>query len=587
MIFCKNKIDPVNETTVPSVKGAINQAKAVSDLLAVREGQTGDPLDQNVTFRDLVNSGLMSLAVNGQVFTGPQTPDSPFGSILFPNTGTTSIIQAGGSGSGSGVACPVSTTPVVPVPPYYLIPLAIQNFTATAGVGVVILTWTQVNYRGVSYLEIWRAQTNDLSKAVLLAQVGPYTLSYADSIGNFSETEYYWIRGVGLSGPGPFNATQGTSATTLQIPGYDIIPGSIESGAFAEGLTAVGLVSSLPSTTGYTGPSLVFNTGDNKLYQLIGSNWVVAVGAGAGGLEPPITGTQIGKCTITSCNIAGNTIIGGKIAACTITGCKILANSVDGGRIAAGTLTATQIHAGTITSVQIAANTIAGSNIAGQTIVACNIKSGTITGTQIAANTITAGNIAANTITGCRIASCTILANNIKAGAITAAQIEAGTLTNAQIAGLTILGANIAHETIIGCNIAACTITAVHLRAKTITACSEILNCAAVTTPAMAPNAATTAVTNSGVGNTLTISVSSNGYPSLVFFQVTGANGMVLYVDGVAQATSDNDITTNVHYTMKDFQILNLASGTHTLEVQVTAGINNANISMVYLEFKR
>jgi len=86
------------------------------------------------------------------------------------------------------------------------------------------------------------------------------------------------------------------------------------------------------------------------------------------------------------------------------------------------------IVAGNITAATITTN-----EIAANTIVAGNIHAGTITGTEIAATTITAANIQALTIGAGQIAADAITADKILANAVTGVKINAGAVTTAKL----------------------------------------------------------------------------------------------------------------------------------------------------------
>lgn len=66
------------------------------------------------------------------------------------------------------------------------------------------------------------------------------------------------------------------SATTT---GAMIAPGSIGAAAFAPGVQAVSVVSSLPNPTNYVGPPIVLLTTDGKLYRYVGGVWATSVSA--------------------------------------------------------------------------------------------------------------------------------------------------------------------------------------------------------------------------------------------------------------------------------------------------------------------
>lgn len=179
-------------TKVPSIPAPtsanlLQVAQAVKNLIDVREGAIGDPLDANVTYRDLIDAGALSL-------------------------------KAGWNGSRS-------TTPVMPswvAPDGYdatqdfTAPPQPANFTATGLFAMVQLQWDRPTYRNHSYTEIWRSETNVIGNAVRVATTDVSV--YADSIGA-SATRYYWVRFVSQANiNGPYNAVDGVSATTATDP---------------------------------------------------------------------------------------------------------------------------------------------------------------------------------------------------------------------------------------------------------------------------------------------------------------------------------------------------------------------------------
>jgi predicted phage tail protein len=113
---------------------------------------------------------------------------------------------------------------------------------------------------------------------------------------------------------------------------------------------------------------------------------------------------------------------------------QILPGSITTNQIAANTITANNILAGSINADRLAANSITSYQIAANTITAYNIQAASITGDKIAANSITAQNILAGTITGDKIAANTISGNSIIAGTIQAAQLAANSITASKIA---------------------------------------------------------------------------------------------------------------------------------------------------------
>ena len=196
------------ETKVPSLGSVSSDTledvlRAVKITLDVREGRIGDPLDANVTYRDLVSIG--ALAVNparGGSRTAP--PALPQGAAVDGYVGTTDM-----------------TIPPRP-----------ENFTATGGFALVQLQWDAPAIRNLAYTEIWRADTNVLGNAI---RIGTSTTQfYVDSLGT-STTMFYWVRFVTQADViGPYNSTNGTSATTATDP--ELVLGSLTGAITADEL---------------------------------------------------------------------------------------------------------------------------------------------------------------------------------------------------------------------------------------------------------------------------------------------------------------------------------------------------------------
>lgn len=246
---------------------------------------------------------------------------------------------------------------------------------------------------------------------------------------------------------------------------------------FASGITPVEIVSTLPSTSNFTGRT-VFLTTDKKLYRYDGSAFIASTATAD--LSGTIATAQIAAGAVTTAKIAADAVTAAEIAASAVGSSELAAGAVIAGKITAGTIVAADIAAGTITGAKIAATTVAASNIVANTITASQIAAGTITATEIATDTITAGQIAAGAVstselaatavTTAKIAAGAVTANEIAANTITAAKIVAGTITATEIAAATITGAKIAATTITASNIAADTITAGQIAAAAITA---------------------------------------------------------------------------------------------------------------------
>lgn len=179
-------------TKVASVPAAtkdnlLDVARALKNIVDVREGKIGNPLDANVTYRDLIGAGVVALRPGW-------SSKSPTAPIMPP------------------VADPDGydpTTDLIPPPPP-------ANFTATGLFAMVQLQWDTPTYRNHAYAEIWRAETNALGNAIKIATSN--TSFYADNLGT-GATRYYWVRFVSQANiKGPYQSVDGVAATTASDP---------------------------------------------------------------------------------------------------------------------------------------------------------------------------------------------------------------------------------------------------------------------------------------------------------------------------------------------------------------------------------
>lgn len=194
-------LDPRAKTTgaTPSVSGdgpavlakVIAFARNVKEALDSLKG-INDPLDGAVTWRALANLGLVELNGGGR------------------KTWKGGAIRHGSSSIGLPAGAADSTSPPAPI-----------GFSASAGLAMSVLTWTEPDYSNHSYTEVWRNTSNSLTGAAMIGAVAGSV--YADNVGVTAGGRYYWIRHVSEAGViGPFNATGGTANTTLQVGASDI-----------------------------------------------------------------------------------------------------------------------------------------------------------------------------------------------------------------------------------------------------------------------------------------------------------------------------------------------------------------------------
>lgn len=162
--------------TIPEIPSSVDAGTrrvltAMKEALDVRLGRRGDPLEEMVTKRDLVDGGLASLNKRGVLGTVDE---------------------------GAGVLNPgdLGVLPTVPV-----------AFQAVGVMGGVVLSWDlpQNAYEGHSLTEIWRSdEATPVGRAIVGTAVGS---TYFDQVSSPDElTLYYWVRFVSVTGrKGPFS----------------------------------------------------------------------------------------------------------------------------------------------------------------------------------------------------------------------------------------------------------------------------------------------------------------------------------------------------------------------------------------------
>jgi len=148
---------------------------AIKEALEVQIGHRGEDVDKAVTFRDLIDSGIVSL---------------PSGAI-----------------AGGGTILPITnpgdlTTPPVP-----------RNLAANGTFTNVILSWDGgFRHPLVAATEVFRHTSDDLTAAAHIGSTPAHI--YVDTV-EPGTTHFYWVR---FRSPadvaGPYNGTAGTSATT-------------------------------------------------------------------------------------------------------------------------------------------------------------------------------------------------------------------------------------------------------------------------------------------------------------------------------------------------------------------------------------
>jgi hypothetical protein len=217
----------IRETKVASIPDVRDDnvgevLRAIKNVLQVREGQLGDPLDQNVTIRDLTDLKIVALG----------------GSTTLTGGATVPVINPTGNPDGYNPTTDLTTPP------------APTGLTASSGFSNVYLSWSGAPYRNHAYTEIWRGTTNVLGDAVRVGTTNANV--YADAAEE-GKTYYYWIRFVSQADVvGPYNATAGTPATTATSPTalLNVLSNQITSSQLANSLASrINLIDAPASTT--------------------------------------------------------------------------------------------------------------------------------------------------------------------------------------------------------------------------------------------------------------------------------------------------------------------------------------------------
>ena len=177
-----------------------------SESIDIGSGVRGNPDDRWIRIRDLVDMGLAKkLSKNAQALV-------------------------------SGVNLVSTVAPILDIPP------TPEDFEVIGGLGVIFLNWKNARqiYSNHAYTEIWRAETNNLSNAVLIQQDAS-SFGSVDRNATYGTTYYYWIRFVSLADiKGPYNSAVGTLGKLAEDPAIllDMLEGEITATELHASLTS-------------------------------------------------------------------------------------------------------------------------------------------------------------------------------------------------------------------------------------------------------------------------------------------------------------------------------------------------------------
>ena len=255
--------------------------ETIKNNLDVLSGFNGDPLDRAITVRDLLDSGIATLASGYRAFSGD-----------------------------SASIAPTNIVPNLSIPP------APTNLAANGAFQNILLTWDLALFDGLAYQEVFRHTSDSVADATLLGVVSGFNGIYSDNVGG-SASYYYWVRAVNQNGvAGPFNSSQGTHGTTQPDIGFmlSLLTDQITSSQLATSLATPialitpldGKVSGIETFLGYTSTY----SGDNILTRLGGTEGVAnAASSGVTSLNSSVANlsTSVGNLAGTVQDLTANT----------------------------------------------------------------------------------------------------------------------------------------------------------------------------------------------------------------------------------------------------------------------------------------
>ena len=172
---------------VPNQDNLVDAVSAIKELLEVRQGISGNELDANVTYRDLV---ALNLAKDKN---GTDTTAVKAVLPIFPYS-----VNDG-------------YDPLTDLTP----PPAPTNLVATTTQNAVLLSWDQTGYRNRAYSEIWSSRTSNIGDATL---AGTSTSQFYNDVIGESQVRWYWIRDVSKANVyGAYTSTSVKAQTGVNI----------------------------------------------------------------------------------------------------------------------------------------------------------------------------------------------------------------------------------------------------------------------------------------------------------------------------------------------------------------------------------
>lgn len=351
-----------------STKVALGNTPDISRIkqkLEVLAGDVGNVMDQAITFRDLIELGVVVVTDNQGVAFSPEVNTGNV-NIAPPVTGPTEP-------AGPSDPCLADFTP----------PPAPTNVATTNGFASVFVEWDDPapSYPCFAYAEVFRADVNDLGQAVKIGQTDFYL--YPDNPGR-AGIFYYWVRFVSKAGvAGNFNAVSGQMGEIGNDPQYvfDLLTDALQNSGTAVP-SVLQILESPVIINGVTVPAGVYIR-----------DAFIANGT--------ITNAKIGNAAIDTAKIADAAISTAKIGNAQVTTAKIVDANITTAKIQDAAINTAKILDAAITSAKIGDAQITTAKIQDAAITTAKIGDAQITNAKIA-NVIQSANFQAG-LTGWRI----------------------------------------------------------------------------------------------------------------------------------------------------------------------------------------
>jgi len=250
----------------------------------------------------------------------------------------------------------------------------------------------------------------------------------------------------------------GTAWSTDLFTASTVDPGSITAASFASGVEPISAVTSLPSPTGYTGPSLVFLTSDKKLYRYNSSvpEFTAAINTTdlTGTIEADNFATNLRPVEVVSA-LPSTGLTEGRVVILTTDNDKMyrytgtswtkaisaadMDDQIAAGQIAANAVTAGKIRAGAVSTTKLSASAVTAAKVNVSELFADTAVIGAIQASSITTSAVVSAigdfefiqsdNIKSNAITGGKILAGTISADKLGVNQLSAISADVGTIT--------------------------------------------------------------------------------------------------------------------------------------------------------------